>query len=82
MCLITITAKKGMQDGPVFCPYFPQRRYPVREIYGINTVPSVPVMGTNRRACMDGPRGFSHIVPCVPVDFSVLPTDRPWKCPS
>ena len=48
------TAKEGMQDGPIFCPYFPQRRYPVQEIYSINMVPSVPVMGTNRQACFDG----------------------------
>ena len=36
-CLLIVTAKKGGQYGPVFCPYFPQRRYSVREIYGITT---------------------------------------------
>ena len=35
--LATYTAKKGGQHGPVFCPYFPQRRYSVRENYSITT---------------------------------------------
>ena len=34
---VCVTAKKGGQYGPVFCPYFPQRRYSIREIYGITT---------------------------------------------
>ena len=77
----TCTAKKGGQYGPVFCPYFPQRRYSVREIYGITTGTvdarnGNKLHGRARREPSISPfytefnRRFSRFIQRLPVDFS------------
>ena len=78
---IVHTAKKGGQYGPVFCPYFPQRRYSVREIYGITTG-TVDARNGNKLHGRAGrepsifpfytvfTRRFSRFIPWLPVDFS------------
>ena len=41
------TGKKHLKYGPVYQPYLSHRRYPEREINGIYTGQSMPVMGPN-----------------------------------
>ena len=55
-------------------PGFPGRREPVQEMYGMNSVPYIPVMGPKIRACLDGRRRFSRTVPSVPVSFPAFVT--------